>query len=132
MGARPVRPVPRGCLTARSAPRRERGKDAARAVAGNGLPPGRRPRKSRPATCRYRAACTGSLETLLAEVVWNGVSLALDAAQPALEFFHHGDTDPAGFDILRDLRHQTGITIHANHMRHADDAASVPLSASLR
>lgn len=28
----------------------------------------------------------------------------LHAANPALEFFHHGDTDAAGYDILRDLR----------------------------
>ena len=44
-----VRPVPRGHLTARPTPRRSRGKDAAQAVAGNGRPRGRRPRKSRPA-----------------------------------------------------------------------------------
>jgi len=54
----------------------------------------------------------------------------LHAVHPAIEFFHHGDTDPAGFDILRDLRQQTGIPIHSHHMRHADDAASVPLTAS--
>ena len=55
----------------------------------------------------------------------------LHGAHPALEFFHHGDTDPAGFDILRDLRHQTGIGIHAHHMRHAD-FASVTLTANER
>ena len=46
----------------------------------------------------------------------------LHASHPELEFFHHGDTDPAGFDILRDLRQQTGIPIRAHHMRPADDA----------
>jgi hypothetical protein len=56
----------------------------------------------------------------------------LHATHPALEFFHHGDTDPAGFDILRDLRQQSGIPIHSHHMRHADDAASIPLTASER
>ena len=54
----------------------------------------------------------------------------LKAAHPALEFFHHGDTDPAGYDILRDLRHRTGIDIRAHHMRHADDAASFLLTPS--
>jgi hypothetical protein len=56
----------------------------------------------------------------------------LHAAHPALEFFHHGDTDPAGYDILRDLRQQTGIPIHSHQMHHADDAASVPLTDSER
>lgn len=56
----------------------------------------------------------------------------LHATHPGLEFFHHGDTDPAGYDILRDLRHQTGIPIQAQHMRHSDDLASVPLTASER
>ena len=55
----------------------------------------------------------------------------LHATHPALEFFHHGDTDPAGFDILHDLRQQTGIPIRAHHMRHAD-AASVPLTPNER
>ena len=50
MGSRPVRPVPRGCLTRPIRAPEERGKDAARAVAGNGPPlAGGRPRKSRPA-----------------------------------------------------------------------------------
>ncbi|MCE9611079.1 MAG: hypothetical protein K8R23_12865 [Chthoniobacter sp.] len=70
-------------------------------------------------------------------LVWssfpNAASVALlrrlHTAHPALEFFHHGDTDPAGYDILRDLRHQTSIPIHSHHMRHADDVASVPLAA---
>ena len=54
----------------------------------------------------------------------------LRAAHPTLEFFHHGDTDPAGYDILRDLRQQTGIPIRAHHMRHAIAAASPPLTAN--
>lgn len=56
----------------------------------------------------------------------------LHAAHPTLEFSHHGDTDPAGFDILHDLRQQTGLFIRAHHMRHADDAASVALTANER
>ncbi len=56
----------------------------------------------------------------------------LHAAQPALEFFHHGDTDPAGYAILRDLRKQTGIPIRSHHMHPADAAASVALTANER
>ena len=56
----------------------------------------------------------------------------LHAAHPALAFFHHGDTDPAGFDILHDLRQQTGIPIRSHHMRHADDAEPKPLTANER
>lgn len=54
----------------------------------------------------------------------------LHGAQPALEFYHHGDTDPAGFDILRDLRQQTGIPIHAHHMRHDPNASSAALTGN--
>ena len=54
----------------------------------------------------------------------------LHAAHPRLDFYHHGDTDPAGYDILRDLRERTGIDIRAHHMRHADDAASFLLTPS--
>lgn len=56
----------------------------------------------------------------------------LHAAHAALAFFHHGDTDPAGFDILHDLRQQTGISIRAHHMRPADDAEPKPLTANER
>jgi hypothetical protein len=52
----------------------------------------------------------------------------LYATHPALKFYHHGDTDPAGFGILRNLRKKTDIPIRAHHMRHTADAASVPLT----
>lgn len=56
----------------------------------------------------------------------------LHEAHPALEFFHHGDTDAAGYDILRDLRQQTGIDIRSHHMRYTPDAASVLLTEDER
>jgi hypothetical protein len=52
----------------------------------------------------------------------------LHAAQPALEFFHHGDTDAAGFDILCDLRQQTSIPLASHHMHYTADADSVELT----
>lgn len=74
--------------------------------------------------------CSGTL------LVWssfpNAATVALlkrlHAGHPALEFFHHGDTDPAGYDILRDLRYQTGIPIRSHHMSHTAFAASEPLT----
>ena len=45
-----------------------------------------------------------------------------------MAFHHFGDSDPAGFDILRDLRQQTGIPIHSHHMRHTAHATSAPLT----
>lgn len=56
----------------------------------------------------------------------------LHAAHPGLEFSHHGDTDAAGYDILRDLRQQTGIAIAAHQMRYAADATSVELTGDER
>jgi len=45
-------------------------------------------------------------------------TLALLARLPAsLECFHFGDSDPAGFDILRDLRERTGREVRSLHMR---------------
>lgn len=35
-----------------------------------------------------------------------------------VELHHFGDSDPAGFDILRDLRRRTGRTIHSAWMRY--------------
>lgn len=57
-----------------------------------------------------------------------GLLKRLHEAHPALEFFHHGDTDAAGFDILRDLRQQTGIAIRSHHMRYTPDDDSAFLT----
>lgn len=48
---------------------------------------------------------------------------------PALELWHFGDTDPQGFDILRDLRARTERGIGALHMRYRPDPSSAPLGA---
>ena len=46
-------------------------------------------------------------------------SSALLACLPAsLPIYHFGDSDPAGFDILRDLRVRSGRTIQPLHMFH--------------
>lgn len=45
-----------------------------------------------------------------------------------LEFFHHGDTDAAGFDILCDLRNRTGIDISSHVMTHAPLSTSTDLT----
>lgn len=54
----------------------------------------------------------------------------LRALPPAMELWHFGDSDPKGFDILRDLRERSGREIRALHMefRPASEAA-VPLEA---
>ena len=56
-------------------------------------------------------------------LVWtsfpNAATLALLRRLPrTMEFHPHGDTDPAGYDILHDLRSKTGLPIRAHHMRY--------------
>lgn len=51
---------------------------------------------------------------------------------PEVECWHFGDSDPKGFDILRDLREKlapAGRAIRSLHMRFRDDPASPPLTA---
>ena len=45
-----------------------------------------------------------------------------------LPCWHFGDTDPAGFDILRDLRKRSGRRIESLHMKHRPSNASKTLS----
>lgn len=49
-----------------------------------------------------------------------------------IECWHFGDSDPAGFDILRDLRERTGRTIRSLHMRFRDHPGGVLLSSAER
>jgi hypothetical protein len=49
-----------------------------------------------------------------------------------LPCWHFGDTDPAGFDILRDLRQSTNRPIQPLHMRFRDDENSPVLTAAER
>ncbi|EDY20955.1 hypothetical protein CfE428DRAFT_1248 [Chthoniobacter flavus Ellin428] len=52
----------------------------------------------------------------------------LRALPGTLEFFHFGDSDPAGFDILRHLRERTQLSITALHMSYRPSAVPVLLS----
>lgn len=51
---------------------------------------------------------------------------------PALELFHFGDTDPAGFDILRHLRAETQRSIGSLHMIFRPREDAEPLSVADR
>jgi hypothetical protein len=41
----------------------------------------------------------------------------LQSLPPDIELWHFGDSDPKGFDILRDLRERVGLEIHSLHMQ---------------
>jgi hypothetical protein len=49
-----------------------------------------------------------------------------------LEFWHFGDSDPEGFDIVRDLRERSGRPFQALHMQWRPSAAGERLEASDR
>jgi hypothetical protein len=70
-------------------------------------------------------------DTLLIQTSYpNRAVLALLSRLPAeLPLFHFGDTDPAGFDILRDLRQRTGRRIQPLHMAYRPHPDSPILSA---
>jgi hypothetical protein len=56
-------------------------------------------------------------------------TLALLRKLPStLEFWHFGDSDPTGFDILRDLRERSGRPFRALHMKWRPAPAEEPLS----
>jgi hypothetical protein len=44
--------------------------------------------------------------------------MLLNALPQRLEFWHFGDSDPAGFDILRDLRERSKSDFGSLHMRY--------------
>ena len=52
----------------------------------------------------------------------------LRSAPAAAELWHFGDSDPKGFDILRDLRERTGKSIRSLHMGYRPSGDSRPLS----
>lgn len=57
-------------------------------------------------------------------------TLSLIKALPAtMEFWHFGDSDPAGFEILRDLRARTGRPFKSLHMSCRADPQSALLTA---
>lgn len=69
-------------------------------------------------------------DTLLIQTSYpNRAVLALLSRLPAeLPLFHFGDTDPAGFDILRNLRARTARPIHPLHMAYRPRPNSPTLS----
>lgn len=71
-------------------------------------------------------------DTLLIQTSYPGRAvLALLARLPTeLPVHHFGDSDPAGFDILRDLRARSGRSIHSLHMHHRPRSDSAPLQSS--
>jgi hypothetical protein len=54
------------------------------------------------------------------------------SAPPETGLWHFGDSDPKGFDILRDLRQRSGRTIRSLHMRYRPADSAPPLSAEDR
>jgi hypothetical protein len=54
--------------------------------------------------------------------------LALFERLPEIECWHFGDSDPAGFDILRDLRARTRRAIRPLHMRYRPRSGTEVLS----
>jgi len=69
-------------------------------------------------------------DTLLIQTSYpNRAVLALLEKLPAsLDVYHFGDTDPAGFDILRDLRERSGREITPLHMVYQPDESSAALT----
>lgn len=51
---------------------------------------------------------------------------------PEMDFLHFGDSDPAGFDILRDLREKTGRNFRPLMMEHRPANPPVPFSTQER
>jgi hypothetical protein len=47
---------------------------------------------------------------------------------PEIECWHFGDSDPKGFDILRDLRERSRRTIGSLHMQFRDSLSAPPLA----
>jgi hypothetical protein len=45
-----------------------------------------------------------------------------------IQYYHFGDSDPSGFDILRDLREKTKRPIHPILMEHKPSTPALPLS----
>jgi len=72
-------------------------------------------------------------DTLLIQTSYPGRAvLALFERLPDTECWHFGDSDPAGFDILRDLRARTGRAIRPLHMRYRPCVDTEPLSTMQR
>jgi hypothetical protein len=81
-------------------------------------------------TSFHELAKLGSGELLVCTSYPGSATLALLAKLPsALEFWHFGDSDAEGFDILRDLRERSYRPFRALHMKWRDAASCEPLDA---
>lgn len=85
-------------------------------------------------TMLHELAKTGSGVLLISSGfrggVANSVVVNLIKRLPAnMELWHFGDSDPKGFDILRDLRERTQETIHSLHMGFRPSSKPIPLTA---
>ncbi|HYF36629.1 MAG TPA: Wadjet anti-phage system protein JetD domain-containing protein [Prosthecobacter sp.] len=82
----------------------------------------------------FRELAKFKSDTLLVHTSYPGraVRLLLSRLPVSLPLFHFGDTDPAGFEILRDLQVKLDRAIAALHMQFRADPASPLLTAKER
>ncbi len=75
-----------------------------------------------------RADVTRSTLIVATSFPTQAVRLLLQKLPPDLPHHHFGDTDPAGWDILRKLREVSGRAVHPFHMRWRPHANASPLT----
>jgi len=81
-------------------------------------------------TSFYELAKLQSGELLVQTSYPGSATLGLLARLPTpVELWHFGDTDPEGFDILRDLRERLGREVRALHMAYRPSSVMQPLSS---
>jgi Uncharacterized protein conserved in bacteria C-term(DUF2220) len=84
-------------------------------------------------TTFHELASLRSGELLVQTSFPGSATLALLTRLPStIEFWHFGDTDPEGFEILRDLRERTGRAFRALHMRFRQNKDTPALSQEER
>lgn len=81
-------------------------------------------------TFRQAASCNGEGDTLLVASSYPNLATRrlLEILPDGLAHYHFGDTDPAGFSILRAMRKATTRHVHPFLMNWQDDENSKPLS----
>lgn len=62
----------------------------------------------------------------------SGTLALLRRLPDTMEFWHFGDTDPEGYEILRDLRERTGRLFRSLHMSYRPQTESAPLTPDER
>lgn len=84
-------------------------------------------------TSFHELAKLHSSELLVCTSYPGSATLTLLRKLPAfLEFWHFGDSDPEGFDILRDLRERTGRQFRSLHMHWRQVVGGLALDANSR